>query len=159
MGLESVAPSAARLSTSAPARRALAACARPREVSRPRAYWVREDRDRRQRRAAEVEQHPVVARGVDAAIERARERLAEAIAGLAQRGVTARGEVGDAEPLHAIDDALVSFPAEEIIIGTHPPGESHWLEKGLIEGAHERYPMTVTHIQSNYGLLSEAAIP
>jgi hypothetical protein len=32
------------------------------------------------------------------------------------RGVNARGEVGDAEPLHAIEDALVNVDAREILL-------------------------------------------
>lgn len=90
----------------------------------------------------------------DGAVQAAHERLASAVEELQQRGVNARGEVGDAEPLHAIEDALVSFEAEQILLSTHPPGRSHWLEKGLVEQAQERFEAPVTHLVSGYGLAS-----
>src|SRR5689334_5954562 len=46
---------------------------------------------------------------IDASLVRAHERLDLAIAALRARGVVARGEIGDANPLHAIEDALASF--------------------------------------------------
>jgi hypothetical protein len=55
----------------------------------------------------------------------------------------------------AIDDALASFPAEEIVIATYPPGESNWLERGLIEKARARFGLPVTHLVSSYGLVEE----
>ena len=57
-----------------------------------------------------------------------------------------RGEIGDAEPLQALEDALRLFGADEIIISTHPPGRSHWLEKGIVEGARERFSVPITHV-------------
>jgi hypothetical protein len=65
---------------------------------------------------------------------------------LADAGIEARGEVGDAEPLQAIEDALRTFGADEIIISTHPEGRSHWLEKGVVTGARERFAVPITHV-------------
>src|SRR4051812_13794794 len=48
---------------------------------------------------------------IDDAVARAHDRLEVALADLRARGVSARGEVGDANPLVAIDDALAHFPA------------------------------------------------
>jgi GABA permease len=45
-----------------------------------------------------------------------------------------------------MDDALRTFGADEIVISTHPPGRSNWLEKGVIERARERYPLPLTHV-------------
>ena len=93
----------------------------------------------------------------DEGIDRAHARLQEATAGLAERGIEARGEVGDAEPLNAIADALAVFGADEIIIATHPPGESHWLEDGLIDAARERHePLPVLHVPTPYGVANAA---
>ncbi len=39
---------------------------------------------------------------------------------LREAGINARGEVGDADPLQAIEDALRTFGADEIVISTHP---------------------------------------
>jgi GABA permease len=83
---------------------------------------------------------------VDAAVARAQERLTLALADLRTRGVRARGEVGDANPLVAIDDALAHFPASAILIATLPPGESNWLERRLIDKARARFDVPVTHL-------------
>ena len=76
----------------------------------------------------------------------AQARLDESLAALAEEGVEARGEVGDADPVQAIDDALRTFGADEIVLSTHPPGRSNWLEKGVIERARERYGCPLTHV-------------
>ena len=92
----------------------------------------------------------------DGAVEAAHVRLASAVEELQRRGVNARGQVGDAEPLHAIEDALVNFDAAQILLSTHPPGQSHWLEKGLVEQAGARFDQPVTHLVSGYGLAGAA---
>ena len=70
---------------------------------------------------------------VDEALARAHERLDLAITALRQHaGVIVRGEIGDADPLLAIADALASFPADEIVITTLPTGRSNWIERGLV---------------------------
>ena len=83
---------------------------------------------------------------VDGALHRARERVDESVAALAEQGVQARGEVGDEDPIMAIRDALATFPADELIISTHPPARSHWLEKRVVERAREAFAVPVTHI-------------
>ena len=65
---------------------------------------------------------------------------------LRQAGVDAKGEIGDAEPLQAMEDALRLFGADEIIISTHPEGRSHWLEKGIVDAARERFAVPITHV-------------
>jgi Universal stress protein family len=82
----------------------------------------------------------------DAARAEAERRLAGSLAALADAGVEARGEVGDADPVQAIADALRTFGADEIVISTHPPGRSNWLEKRVIERARERYPVPIEHV-------------
>jgi hypothetical protein len=76
----------------------------------------------------------------------AQERLNASLAELAQAGVQARGEVGDGDPLQAIEDALRTFGADEIILSTHPEGRSHWLERGVVEKARERFAVPITHV-------------
>jgi hypothetical protein len=56
----------------------------------------------------------------DAARRRAEERLAGLIVRLERRGVHAEGRVVDADPLLAIADALVTFPADRIVIAVGP---------------------------------------
>lgn len=54
------------------------------------------------------------------------------IEGLKADGIAVRGQVGDADPLTALEDALSVFEADAVVIATLPPGESHWQEKGLL---------------------------
>jgi hypothetical protein len=42
-------------------------------------------------------------------------------------------EVGDSDPVLAIQDALATFAAEEIVVVTHPEEDATWLE-GRIAG-------------------------
>jgi hypothetical protein len=76
----------------------------------------------------------------------AQERLDASLARLAEAGVQARGEVGDGDPLQAMEDALRTFGADEIIISTHPEGRSNWLERGVVEKARERFAVPITHV-------------
>jgi hypothetical protein len=82
----------------------------------------------------------------DAARGAAQQRLDASLARLAENGIVARGEVGDGEPLQAIEDALRTFGADEVIISTHPEGRSHWLERGVVTGARERFALPITHV-------------
>jgi nucleotide-binding universal stress UspA family protein len=82
----------------------------------------------------------------DGARAAAQERLQTSLARLAEAGVDARGEVGDGDPLQAIEDALRTFGADEVIISTHPEGRSHWLERGVVSGARERFAVPITHV-------------
>jgi hypothetical protein len=82
----------------------------------------------------------------DGARVKAQERLTASLARLREAGVDAKGEVGDAEPLQAIEDALRLFGADEIIISTHPEGRSHWLERGIVDAARQRFAVPITHV-------------
>jgi hypothetical protein len=48
--------------------------------------------------------------------------------------------------VQAIEDALRVFGADEIIISTHPPGRSNWLERDEVAKARDRFPVPVTHV-------------
>jgi len=76
----------------------------------------------------------------------AQDRLNGSLHALADAGIEASGEVGDADPLQAIEDALRTFGADEIIISTHPEGRSNWLEKGVVSGAQQRFTVPITHV-------------
>ena len=82
----------------------------------------------------------------DGARAAAQERLDECLSRLGDAGVTARGEIGDGDPLQALEDALRTFPADEIVVSTHPPGRSNWLEQGVVENARMRFDVPVTHV-------------
>ncbi len=82
----------------------------------------------------------------DPAREAARARLDVTLARLRSVGIEARGEVGDGDPLVAVDDAMRTFGPNEIVISTHPPGRSNWLERGIVESVRARYDVPVTHV-------------
>jgi GNAT superfamily N-acetyltransferase len=83
---------------------------------------------------------------VDGARRGAEERLQQCIDRLAAQGIEARGWVGDADPLQAIEDALKVFAADELILATHPEGRSHWLERDLVRKARERFSQPIRHV-------------
>jgi len=82
----------------------------------------------------------------DGARVSAQERLNTSLDRLRALGIEAKGEIGDGEPLQAMEDALRLFGADEIIISTHPEGRSHWLEKNVVESARERFAVPITHV-------------
>ena len=83
---------------------------------------------------------------VDQAREQAGQRLEASLGRLREAGIEARGEVGDGDPLQAIEDALRTFGADEVIISTHPEGRSNWLERGVVSGARDRFAVPITHV-------------
>ena len=60
--------------------------------------------------------------------------------------MSARGHLGDADPLQALDDALRIFDPDEVVISTHPHARSNWLERQVVRRARERYPVPITHV-------------
>ncbi len=82
----------------------------------------------------------------DRARLQAQERLTRSVDNLTRLGMHPKGAVGDADPLLAIQDALVNFSADEIVIATHPSERSNWLERGVVEKAMARFDLPVTHV-------------
>lgn len=64
---------------------------------------------------------------IDREREEAQERLAASLAWAAAQGFAARGEVGDPDPLVAIEDELRDFGADEVIVATHAHERTSWL--------------------------------
>jgi hypothetical protein len=64
--------------------------------------------------------------------EEARERLDASLAWAAEQGFAAKGEVGDPDPLMAIEDELRDFGADEVIIVTHPRERTSWLANRML---------------------------
>ena len=83
---------------------------------------------------------------VDEAIELARQRMELSLIAIDELGLKARGEIGDSDPNVAIEDALRVFPADEIVISTHPQHRSRWLEQGVVERAREEIDLPITHV-------------
>jgi nucleotide-binding universal stress UspA family protein len=82
----------------------------------------------------------------DRARRAAEERLDGCLARLRGAGVRAIGEVGDADPMLAIEDAMASFPADEIIISTHPEARSNWLAHDIVARTCARFGLPVGHV-------------
>jgi hypothetical protein len=84
---------------------------------------------------------------VDGALRQARGRLDESLRRMDAVGINARGQVGDHhQPSASLEDALRVFPADEVIISTHPPERSRWLERGEVEKARREVPLPITHV-------------
>lgn len=83
---------------------------------------------------------------VDGARAAAESRLQTSVARLGSSGLSVRGEIGDQDPMLAIEDALRTFGADEIVISTHPAGRSNWLEQDLIARARSRFALPITHV-------------
>ena len=81
---------------------------------------------------------------VDDAIAHAEQVQAETVERLRADGVAAAGDVGEAEPLQAIEDALATFPADRIVVFEHERGERDYREdSSLAAQARERFGVPV----------------
>lgn len=76
----------------------------------------------------------------------ARRRLADALTRFRETGAEVEGEVGDANPMLAIEDALREQGFDEIILSTLPPGISRWLKRDLLSRVGDRFRLPVTHV-------------
>ncbi|WP_354701769.1 hypothetical protein DSM112329_02099 [Paraconexibacter sp. AEG42_29] len=68
---------------------------------------------------------------VDDAIAKAKTAQEETVAKLQDGGVSARGDVGEAEPLQAAEDALAVFPADKVLLLAHEDDERAYREDEL----------------------------
>lgn len=82
----------------------------------------------------------------DPAIERAEAVQQETTERMGEEGVDAAGDTGESDPLLAIEDALRTFAADEVVIFVHPSSEQSWLEEGVVERAEERFDVPVDHV-------------
>jgi hypothetical protein len=73
-------------------------------------------------------------------------RLDKALERIRALGVEVTGEVGDPNPILAIEDVLRGEEFDEIILSTLPPGASKWLKRDLLHRLERRYVIPVTHI-------------
>ena len=53
-------------------------------------------------------------------------------------------QVGDSDPVQAIEDALREFPADEVLIVTRPDDDASWLEQESGETAQSRFRLPVS---------------
>jgi nucleotide-binding universal stress UspA family protein len=81
----------------------------------------------------------------DDAIAEAEQAQTETVERLEEEGVDAAGEVGESEPAQAIDDALVTFAADRIVIFSHPEGDRDYREDEALAAGEKRWNVPVTH--------------
>jgi hypothetical protein len=82
----------------------------------------------------------------DQARAAAQARLDASLGAMRAAGLQVEGEIGDGDPIQAIEDAVRTFQPDELVISTHPEGRSHWLERGVVEKARERFAIPITHV-------------
>jgi hypothetical protein len=86
---------------------------------------------------------------IDEAIEPARERLRGTLRELREAGLNADGEVGDSDPIQAINDEIIKFGPEQILVVAHRDEEGAFAEKGLLEQAERDFDLPVTELVVN----------
>ena len=84
----------------------------------------------------------------DPAINRAEQVQEETVERLTEEGVdAAAGPPGEEDPLLALQDALATYPADEIVLFTRAGGSQNWLEDGVVDQAKDRFGATpVRHV-------------
>jgi GABA permease len=82
----------------------------------------------------------------DQARAAAQARLFASLGAMRAIGLQVEGEIGDGDPIQAIEDAVRTFQPDELVISTHPEGRSHWLERGVVAKARERFAIPITHV-------------
>lgn len=82
----------------------------------------------------------------DPAIERADAVQEETVERLDEEGIDAAGDTGEEDPLLALQDALATYQADEIVLFTHSGGSQNWQEEGLVDKAQGRFDVPVRHL-------------
>ncbi|MGZ4335011.1 MAG: hypothetical protein ACXVRJ_12185 [Gaiellaceae bacterium] len=77
------------------------------------------------------------------------------VAAAAAPGRPAHVGAGDADPLVALDDALRTFPADEIVLVTRPDETRSWLEEDALHPLIERFGLPITHLVDDDAHLTE----
>ncbi len=83
----------------------------------------------------------------DGAIDRAEHVADETVERMDEEGIDAAGDTGESDPLLALQDALATFAADEIVLATRRGGERNWLEEGVVDEAKARFEAPVRHLE------------
>ena len=81
----------------------------------------------------------------DEAIAEARTAEEETVERLEEDGIDAAGDTGESEPAVALQDALATFPADRIVVFSHPAGDRDYREDEGLKEAEDRFGIPVTH--------------
>ncbi len=79
----------------------------------------------------------------DEAIDKAKAVGAETLERLGDAGISARADTGEGDPLEAAQDALRTFPADRIVIFSHPGDEQRYREDVDDSELRERFGIPV----------------
>jgi hypothetical protein len=79
----------------------------------------------------------------DEAMERAELVQRETVEGLDDEGLDAHGDIGEGDPVKAVEDALVTFPADRIVLFSRPVSERRYDERIDAEALRERFGLPV----------------
>jgi len=93
---------------------------------------------------------------VDGARAQAQRYLDESLARLRDTGIEARGEIGDEDPLRAIEDALRTFGADTILVVTPPEGFEGATARDVVAGARARFALPITRVVVDAGAQATA---
>ncbi len=81
----------------------------------------------------------------DEAIAEAETAQTESVERLEEAGVDAAGDTGESEPAVALQDALATFPADRIVVFSHPEGDRDYREDKGLADAEARFGVPITH--------------
>jgi hypothetical protein len=81
----------------------------------------------------------------DEAIHEADSAQEETVERLEEEGIDAAGDTGESEPAVAIEDALATFPADRIVIFSHP--DRDYREDSGLDDLESRLDVPVTHAE------------
>jgi hypothetical protein len=79
----------------------------------------------------------------DEAIRRAELVQRETVEGLDDEGLDARGDTGEGDPFKAVQDVLVTFPADRIVLFSRPASEQRYDEAIDADELRERFGLPV----------------
>jgi hypothetical protein len=82
----------------------------------------------------------------DDAIARAEQVQEETVERLDEAGIDAAGDIGESDPLLALQDALQTYDADEIVLCMHGENGRNWQEEGVVEEARERFGKPVKQL-------------
>jgi hypothetical protein len=88
----------------------------------------------------------LIASDIDRELADARKRLEGTLEWARVEGLEATGQASADTPLAAAADELRRFRADEVIVSTHPPERSRWLESGLVERLQAELDIPVRHV-------------
>ena len=77
----------------------------------------------------------------------AQRRLSSALAALERAGIPAAGELGDADPIVAVQEAWNPGRFDEVIVATLAEGSSRWLQIGLPHRVAKLTDCPVQHVE------------